>query len=448
MDRATLQQEQTQVGATVRALAGNLWLPAVFLAGLIFCYLPAFHHATPHGVRIAVAAPAHTASTLQAEFDRTAPGAFDLRPVDSVRAARGAVLHQDTVAAWQPDAHHPQLYLAKADGASLETVLENAVGAATAAQHPKAAPQLQVHELVPTLPDDASGTTGLYLALACTLPCYFMVVSLQRAGFSRRKQVLTYVCGALVIAAVSYLVPAYGYHAVPKNPLILLYLCLMAEAVTLTSFGLVAFFGRFFPAVAVVLFMMLGMPSSGGTVPTDMVPAFFRFLHPVLPMGNVVDAVRDIGYFHRENLLRPTLALSAWIALGALLILLGWVKELARTPAENARALPPAAPVDDPTMEMPLCTLTGRATDRSGLPLAGATITVTTEHGRGILRTTTTADGSYTAAGLHPGSVIVLATAPGHLPSVTRVRLHSIRPVHHQDFSLDTRYATNGLLPV
>jgi hypothetical protein len=43
-------------GRAVHTLATALWLPALFLAGLLFSYLLAFHQPTPHHVSIAVAA--------------------------------------------------------------------------------------------------------------------------------------------------------------------------------------------------------------------------------------------------------------------------------------------------------------------------------------------------------------------------------------------------------
>ncbi len=56
------------------------------------------------------------------------------------------------------------------------------------------------------------------------------------------------------------------------------------------------FFGGFFPGIAVTLFVLLGVPSSGGAVPVQLLPGFFRFLHPILPAGNAADALRSVGY--------------------------------------------------------------------------------------------------------------------------------------------------------
>src|SRR5258707_424319 len=124
---------------------------------------------------------------------------------------------------------------------------------------------LAFRELVPRVPGDALGSSPLYLVLACVVPAYFMVVTMQRAvGFGRQAHVATAIgCGA-VAAAVSYLAAAYAVHAIPRHPLDLLYLFLLTQAVSLTSYGLVPFFGGFFPGIAGTLFVLLAVARSGG----------------------------------------------------------------------------------------------------------------------------------------------------------------------------------------
>ena len=157
------------------------------------------------------ASPAATAR-LQHELDVMVPGGFILRPAAGVAGARSAVLNLSAAAAYVPDGHRPLLYGAKADGASLETIIRTTFAAAAG----RAGSTLVFRELVPTVPGDALGTSPLYLVLACAVPAYFMVVGMQRAvGFSRRAHVATIVGWGAVTAVVAYLVPAYAVHAIP-----------------------------------------------------------------------------------------------------------------------------------------------------------------------------------------------------------------------------------------
>jgi len=434
----------------VRTLATGLWLPALFLAGLLCSYLLAFHDPAPHHASIAVAAAPAATVRLQHELDVAVPGGFTLRPAAGAAGARSAVLHLSAVAAYVPDGRHPLLYGAKADGAALETIIHETF-AAVAGQ---AGGTLVFRELVPTVPEDAEGTSSLYLVLACAVPAYFMVVTMQRAvGFGRRARVATIIGWGAAAAAVSYLTGAYAVHVIPQHPLDLLYLFLLTQAVSLTSYGLVPFFGGLFPGVAVTLFILLGVPSSGAAVSIELVPGFFSFLHPILPMGNGIDALRSVGYFGNSQLLRPTAVLCAWIAAGVTLILLGWLeqqRQLARAAQQLTTDQVPEPPAEDPTVSLPEPIalpphqrqfgveepiLTGRVTSQSGQPLRGAAVTVLDPDGRQIVRTRTDQNGEYAATGFGDVVALVVASMPGRQAATAQLLLSSAQPVNH-DFIL------------
>ena len=61
-------------------------------------------------------------------------------------------------------------------------------------------------------------------------------------------------------------------------------------------------------SVAVLVFMALGLPASGG--PANLArftPAPLRFLHPALPLGAAADAVRSAVYFDGYGTAGPDL---------------------------------------------------------------------------------------------------------------------------------------------
>ncbi|MER5519314.1 carboxypeptidase regulatory-like domain-containing protein [Streptomyces sp. NPDC002763] len=445
------QTDRKRVGEAVRTLAAGLWLPALFLAGLLFSYLPAFHHPAPHHVRIAVAASPAATARLQHQLDAAAPGGFTLRPTADAAEARAAVLHHSAVAAYVPRGHHPLLYGAKADGAALETVVHQTFAAVAG----RAGHTLAFRELLPTVPGDATGTSLLYVVLSCVVAAYFMVITMQRAvGFGRRAHVATSIGWGAVTAAVAYLAAAHVVQVIPPNPLDLLYLFLLTQAVSLTAYGLVPFFGGFFPGIAITLFVLLGVPSSGGAVPVQLVPGFFAFWHPILPIGNAADALRSIGYFGNSQLVRPTVVLCAWIAAGVTLILLGHLKHqrrLAREAADQTMTdYVPGPPAEDPTVLLPEpvalaphqhhfgdeeAMLTGRVTDPSGQPLPGATVTVIDPRGRQLVRTRTDQNGEYAATGFSDVVAMVIATMQGRRAAVAQLLLDPAVPVN-QDLVL------------
>ncbi|MET8557036.1 carboxypeptidase regulatory-like domain-containing protein [Streptomyces sp. NPDC004959] len=429
-----------------RILAGGLWFPLLFFFGFLLCYALPFHNPTPHDVRVAVSGP-QAAREIRAGFGKASPGAFDIVTAGSPAEARRKVLDRDTEAAFAADAARPTLYLAKADGA----LLEQAVTTAFRTVVERGGGQLTTVELVPTASGDTSGTGLFYLTMSLNISAYIAVMMLIRAHLTRRGKLLTLVCLSAFMSVVAYLI-GRGLDIVPGEPLGILYLFLLSQAVAWVTYGLVPFVKQFLPGVAITLFVLLSIPSSGGAIPYQMVPAFFRALHPVFPLGNVIEALHGIFSFDGKGVLRPTLVLCAWLLLGLLLVALGAV--LARRKEhEHAGAAVPEAPVEDPALEAPVphavtpgahdpfgeraVVLGGEVFHDDGRPAPGVFITVLGHDGHQLLHTVTDEDGRWGAAGLPEDWVTVLALAKGHRPAASRV-LPREGHVTRQDFVLAT----------
>lgn len=446
---AAAEEKRSSIGETARTLVQTLWFPAFFFVGFLVCYLLPFHNPVPHHVEVAV--PGHSAVQLQHALDQKSPGAFDIKQVADPAAAQSAVTDRDAVAGFVPGADGSHLYTAKADGYSLESVLQKTF---TSVSQQSGSP-LHLHEVAPTAAGDGMGTGLFYLVLACTIPSYVMVMMLLRAtNFSRRKKIVTLMAASAVMSVVAYFV-ALGMDVIPSKPLAILFLFLMSQAVAQTSLALVPFTKQFFPGVAMGLFVLLSMPSSGGAIPVQMVPGFFRALHPIMPMGNLIEALRGHFYFGNIEVWRHIAVIGGWIVLAVVLHGLGVWKDrraLARQGADEEEV--PEPPVEDPAIEMPGPSaiaphthkfgqsepmLTGRVTDQHGSALSGVAITVTGTHGRELVRAMSDQNGEYAATGLPDTSVVnVIASSPDRLASVARVVVREGHPVR-QDFRLQSR---------
>jgi len=64
--------------------------------------------------------------------------------------------------------------------------------------------------------------------------------------------------------------------------------------------------------VAIVLFVLLGNPTSAGSVPVQMLSSGYRFLAGVLPTNAGVALVRGIAYFGGNQVAPPLLVLSIY----------------------------------------------------------------------------------------------------------------------------------------
>ncbi|MEU8520542.1 DUF3533 domain-containing protein [Streptomyces sp. NBC_01216] len=104
-------------------------------------------------------------------------------------------------------------------------------------------------------------------------------------------------------------------------PLLWVYSACAALAVGLGVQAINAAFGGVGQLVSMFVFIVLGLPSSGATVPLQAVPDFYRFLSHFEPMRQLSDGVRAILYFDARGDAGLT---RAWlmIALGAVLALL------------------------------------------------------------------------------------------------------------------------------
>jgi len=417
------------LGVLVKAL----WFPAFFVVGFLLCYVLPFHAPSPHHIQVAVADRA-AAAELSAGLAKSAPGAFDILPAADATEARRMVSRGEAVAAFAVGSSGTDtLYVAQASGSALESVVTAALTPAAAAQ----GHTLATVDLVPTASGDKSGTGLFYIAMIWNIVPYITVMMLLSAvQLSRRAKVLTLAGVGTVLSLVAYYV-ALSLNIVPNEPLALLYAFLMTQAISWTVFGLVPFVKQYLPAVAVGLAVLLSIPSSGGALPYQLVPQPFRLLHPVMPLGNLVDALRSVFYFHNAGLLRPTLVLSAWWIVGAALIAVGALQQRRREHAQPDSAAPVAQPpVQDRVIQTvkPHAVTPGardqygtRATmvggvvhEPDGTPVPDALVTMLAPGGRQLLRTVTDRDGAYAATALPEEFVTIVLLAQGYAPAATR----------------------------
>ena len=448
-----------RAGTVVKNLADILWLPLLVLFGFLACYLLAFHAPAPHGVKVAVAGPV-SVTQLSAGLQQEASDAFNVIPVADAGQARQQVLDQAAQAAYAVAGGQATLYTAKADGAILEQTVIKAFTPIASTEHLS----LRTVELAPTVPGDVTGISLFYLGLALDVAPSILVLQLMtQATTLNRRGKLAIIVGLGAFAGIAAFLIAYGLGAVPSQSLAMLYGFLTFEAIALTVFGLVPFLGWYALGVGLILFVFLSAPASGGAVPYQMVPTFFRWLHPILPLGNLIDAMRSIFYFDGTNMIRPTLVLCTWIAVGAALVAVSALRQrarqrqapaLARTAAGPVGELPgPAPAVMEPSaIQAPAdhamlagngadgfgpCppVLFGRVTEAVGGPVPGANITIIDADGHQLLRTSTDRNGRYAADGLPDGVLTVLLSPVGRMPVATRVVLAGDLPAR-QDLVL------------
>ncbi|MGW6838524.1 YhgE/Pip domain-containing protein [Streptomyces sp. NPDC054949] len=104
-------------------------------------------------------------------------------------------------------------------------------------------------------------------------------------------------------------------------PLLWIFSFCAALAVGLGVQAINAAFGGIGQLVSMFVFIVLGLPSSGATVPLQAVPGFYRFLSHFEPMRQLSDGVRAILYFDARGdagLTRSWIMIAVGVALALL----------------------------------------------------------------------------------------------------------------------------------
>jgi hypothetical protein len=316
----------------VIVLLGVLAVVFIFVSSNV----AANHQPRPHNLPVGVVGSPRLVSATARQLDRRAPGAFQILGYSSPAAARTAILHRSVYGAFDPGPP-PSLLVADAASLPVATLLQDTF---TAAARAHGAP-LIVHDLVPLPPTDPSGATSfsatLSLIIAGVLGSSMLYLVTQRRSLAvHLLAVIALSIGAGLLAAVAtnVVVGAFTGH----------FLAIWGvAALFVLALGLpIAFFQRLLglpgTGVGLLVFIVIGDPSSGGATAPQLLPDPWRAISQALPPGAATTAMRDVVYFNGYGATRALVVLGIYAVLGAILAI---IADRIRT---RAPAATPAAP--------------------------------------------------------------------------------------------------------
>lgn len=289
-----------------------------FLLTLSFGF--ADHAPAPHGVRIAVAAPAGITAGLTAGLAHAAPGGFTVVPAPSAGAVTGSVRSQSAAAGLVVGAAGPvTIVTAGAAGLSQQQAIKTALTAAATALH-RQARSLDVASLPAS---DRAGLSVFVFELGLLIPSVIGSIGLFLLGrrFRLWWRLTAAVFFALLAACGSVLALDAIFGALTGASAALIgvgFLGSLAFVAFVTACQAVT--GLPGTGLAALAFVVIGNAVSGGTVPFAFLPYGFRQVAPWLPNGAIVSAARDVVYFPGSNPGHPLLVLGIWLA-GSLAVL-------------------------------------------------------------------------------------------------------------------------------
>ena len=280
------------------------------------------HAPAPHGVRLAVAAPAGFTRELSAGLAHAAPGGFTVVAEPTAQAVTGSVRSQAAAGGLVAGPAGPvTIVTAGAADPSQQQAITAALTAAATAFHRQARPL----DVAPLPASDRAGLSVFVFELGLLIPSVIGGVGLFLAG--KRFRIWWRIAAAALFALLAALASAvvldvvFGALAGAILPLI--------GVGFLGAFAFVAFVAACQAVVglpgtglAALAFVFIGNAVSGGTLAFAFLPDGFRQVAPWLPNGAIVSAARDVVYLPDAGLRHPLLVLGIWLA-GSLAVLAG-----------------------------------------------------------------------------------------------------------------------------
>lgn len=303
------------------ALRGIGAIALICLVGgaFVFSYVGALHDPKPHDVPVAVAGPGSLVEQVEAG------GSFAAKPVGDAGAAAREIDERQAYASVVAGATgEVAVTTAPAAGIAIAEVIEEELVPALR----KGGARVRVDQVHPLDPEDARGLAGFYLAVGLTVAGYLGATflglifttrpSLHRTEWRLEAIAVLSVFMGLVGAAIVHLLGALdGSFLAAAGVGALTVFGVGAATVALQSaFGLIG------TGFAILLFVVLGNPSSTGPVPAEMLPGFWRAIGPFIPIGACVDLFRNISYFPAAGNLGAIVVLAVWAIAGATAALL------------------------------------------------------------------------------------------------------------------------------
>jgi hypothetical protein len=294
----------------------------VFIAGVALAasFVGAFHDPRPHRMPVGVVAPAAQAARLDRALTAHDPGALSLRPYPSGAAAATAIRDRRIDGAVVLGPRHALLLVASAAGSQTVETMQRAFTPASLRM------PVATQDLVPLPASDRAGLGPFFFVLTLTIPSLLLGVALTLVvkGMPVNDRLIGAAVFAVALALVDAALSRVAYGALGGPYLELVGLgALISFAASSVTIGLGRLLGPLGIALAGVGLLIVGLPASGSAVGPAFIPGFYAALHPILPVGQGVDAVRNAVYFSGHATSDKLWCLGGWALLGIVAAAIG-----------------------------------------------------------------------------------------------------------------------------
>ncbi len=336
-----------------RRVAFVMWFPVLFAIALPVVFELAFHAPQPHQIPIAVVGGPRQVGVVRQKLHTVSSGGFKVELAPTKTAAVSAVRNQRVAAAYLGgSSSSSDLYVARAASAIRATYLEG-VFTQIAVETRTSPPQLV--DLVPLLPGDSNAGVLFFMFPMMLVGVITVLVLLQRAPTWSIQSRMVAVVAMGAVGAVTAYITVVNLNVLPDKPVLLLYAFFLSQIFGQLMLGSASLLRQYFLPVSMTFALVLSVPSSGGTVPPDLLPTGLRYLSNVFPLAQGVKITRSVAYFDGADLAPPTLILLLWAAFVIVVVGIAW----RRQPNQRRVVEPVVVPsADSPSKTAPRPNLT------------------------------------------------------------------------------------------
>jgi hypothetical protein len=294
----------------------------ILVAGVALAasFVGAFHDPRPHEMPVGVVAPAAQLTRLQAGSAAHDPGALSLHRYSSASAAATAIGNRTLDGAVVLAPGHAQLLVASAAGSQTVQTMERAFTPASLRT------SVVTRDLAPLPASDRAGLGPFFFVLTLIIPSLLIgvVMSVVIKGLPVRDRLAGAAAFAIVLGLVDAALSNVAYGSLGGSYLELAGLgMLISFTAGSITVGLGRLLGPLGVALAAIGLLVVGVPASGAAVGPAFIPSFFAALHPILPMGMGLDAVRNAAYFSWHATWGSLGLLGGWALLGIVAAAIG-----------------------------------------------------------------------------------------------------------------------------
>src|SRR5215469_2309547 len=316
-------------------------VPATILS-LIFIssFIGALHDPHPRSAPVGIVGPPAAASSLGHSLDHAVPGGYTVTSYPTTAAARNGINTRAIDAALVPGPHSQHLLVAQAVSSGLTNATIKVFTTGAASAHVP----LTVTDIRPLHSSDPDGLSQTFFVTALLGSSFTFGNQLTsriapKIGPYRHLAVIAVY--AAVVAAGAVAVADAGIGALTGAPWGLFGIAtLYAFAVTVMGAAAAWWAGGIGVAVIGMLFIPIGIASSGVTLGPNMITPWYADIGKVLPPGSALPAVLNTTYFSGNAILTPLLVLSAWALAGILAMVM---VAILHPPIPGQRAQPESA---------------------------------------------------------------------------------------------------------